>query len=164
RSAAVPQPDPSTRAMSWVGVPVRSATTVAAARATSAGDSVITGEPYRWLDRPVSGQQSAVVVIGGGPGGYEAALPAAQLGARVTVVEREGLGGAAVLTDCVPSKALIATADFMDRFSAAARIGVGFDGHDGDQGVEAHLTQVNDRIMRLAQAQSADIRDRLLAA
>ncbi|USQ77236.1 NAD(P)H-quinone dehydrogenase [Ornithinimicrobium cryptoxanthini] len=112
----------------------------------------------------MSGQQSAVVVIGGGPGGYEAALPAAQLGARVTVVEREGLGGAAVLTDCVPSKALIATADFMDRFSAAARIGVGFDGHDGDQGVQAHLAQVNDRIMRLAQAQSADIRDRLLAA
>lgn len=112
----------------------------------------------------MSGQQSAVVVIGGGPGGYEAALPAAQLGARVTIVEREGLGGAAVLTDCVPSKALIATADFMDRFSAAARIGVGFDGHDGDQVVKAHLTQVNDRIMRLARAQSTDIRDRLVAA
>ena len=62
--------------------------------------------------------------IGGWPGGYEAALGAAQLGAEVTVVERSGLGGAAVLTDCVPSKALIATADFMDRFTAAKRIGV----------------------------------------
>ena len=44
-------------------------------------------------------------------GGYEAALVAAQLGADVTVVERHGLGGAAVLTDVVPSKTLIATAE-----------------------------------------------------
>ncbi|HIY39704.1 MAG TPA: FAD-dependent oxidoreductase, partial [Candidatus Nocardiopsis merdipullorum] len=50
-----------------------------------------------------------VVIIGGGPGGYEAALVAAQLGADVTVVERDGIGGACVLTDCVPSKSLIAT-------------------------------------------------------
>jgi dihydrolipoamide dehydrogenase len=56
---------------------------------------------------------SRVVVIGGGPGGYEAALVAAQLGARVHVVERAGVGGAAVLTDVVPSKTLIATAEVM---------------------------------------------------
>lgn len=105
-----------------------------------------------------------MVIIGGGPGGYEAALGAAQLGAQVTVVERVGLGGAAVLTDCVPSKALIATADFMDRFSAAKRIGVGFDGAPGDQGVTAHLGDINERIMALAGAQSADIRERLEAA
>jgi dihydrolipoamide dehydrogenase len=54
-----------------------------------------------------------VVIIGGGPGGYEAALVAAQLGADVTVVDRDGLGGSAVLTDCVPSKTLIATAERM---------------------------------------------------
>ena len=82
-----------------------------------------------------------MVVIGGGPGGYEAALAATQLGAEVTLVERSGLGGAAVLTDCVPSKALIATADFMDRFTAAKRIGVHFEGEHvpGDQGVTAHI-------------------------
>ena len=54
-----------------------------------------------------------VVILGGGPGGYEAALVAAQLGAEVTVVERDGLGGSAVLTDCVPSKTLVATAETM---------------------------------------------------
>jgi dihydrolipoamide dehydrogenase len=49
-----------------------------------------------------------VVIIGGGPGGYEAALVGAQLGAEVTIVDTDGLGGSAVLTDCVPSKTLIA--------------------------------------------------------
>jgi dihydrolipoamide dehydrogenase len=113
------------------------------------------------LDGPVSATQTSVVVIGGGPGGYEAALTAAHLGAQVTVVERQGIGGAAVLTDCVPSKALIATADFMDRFTAAKRIGVGFDGAPGDQGVTAHMGEVNTRILALATAQSRDIVQRL---
>jgi dihydrolipoamide dehydrogenase len=114
----------------------------------------------------VSAADRSVVIIGGGPGGYEAALGAAQLGAEVTVVERSGLGGAAVLTDCVPSKALIATADFMDRFSAAKRIGVHFDGAQvpGDQGVTAHIHDVNARIMELAAAQSRDIAERLESA
>jgi dihydrolipoamide dehydrogenase len=47
--------------------------------------------------------------MGGGPAGYEAALVAAQHGADVTLVEREGLGGACVLSDCVPSKTFIAS-------------------------------------------------------
>ncbi|NUT98005.1 MAG: FAD-dependent oxidoreductase, partial [Saccharothrix sp.] len=51
-----------------------------------------------------------IVIMGGGPAGYEAALVAAQHGADVTVVEREGLGGACVLYDCVPSKTFIASA------------------------------------------------------
>ena len=42
-----------------------------------------------------------VVIIGGGPGGYEAALVGSQLGGRVTLIERRGLGGSAVLTDCL---------------------------------------------------------------
>ena len=56
---------------------------------------------------------SHVVIIGAGPGGYEAALVAAQLGSQVTVIDRDGPGGSAVLTDCVPSKTLIATADLL---------------------------------------------------
>lgn len=102
--------------------------------------------------------KSSVVIIGGGPGGYEAALVAAQLGAHVTVVEKHGLGGAAVLTDCVPSKTLIATSDFMSRFAAAGRLGVGFEGQAIDQHAEVHMAQMNERILGLARAQSHDIR------
>jgi len=88
-------------------------------------------------------------------------LTAAHLGCHVTLIEREGIGGAAVLTDCVPSKALIATADFMDRFSAARRMGVQFDGAPENQGVTAHVDDINSRVLGLAQAQSDDIRERL---
>ena len=62
-----------------------------------------------------------VVIIGGGPGGYEAAHVAAQLGAEVTVVDTDGIGGSAVLTDCVPSKTLIATSELMTDMSSAQR-------------------------------------------
>src|SRR5439155_14332025 len=50
-----------------------------------------------------------VVIIGGGPGGNTAATHAARLGADVTVIERDIVGGAAHLWDCIPSKAMIAT-------------------------------------------------------
>ena len=57
------------------------------------------------------GAMTSVVIVGGGPGGYEAALVAAQMGAEVTLVDSDGIGGSAVLTDCVPSKALLAVAE-----------------------------------------------------
>jgi len=104
-----------------------------------------------------------MTIIGGGPGGYEAALVAAQLGAEVTVVERTGVGGACVLTDCVPSKTLIATAEAMTALALSPRLGVRFDGGvDHDAGnISVDATQVNARVRTLAQAQSADIATRL---
>ncbi len=103
-----------------------------------------------------------VVVVGGGPGGYEGALVAAQLGADVTVVDRDGLGGAAVLTDCVPSKALISTADFMGRFYAAAGLGVRLaDSPDPGHVARADMVTVNGRVKALALAQSNDIGARM---
>ena len=53
------------------------------------------------------------VIIGGGPAGTTAATYGARLGARVTVVERDILGGAANLWDCIPSKTMIATGGAM---------------------------------------------------
>ncbi len=109
--------------------------------------------------------QSSVVILGGGPGGYEAALVAAHLGASVTVVDRDGVGGAAVLTDCVPSKTLISTADFMSQFETASDLGVHLEDHEGDEVSDsvAELTAVNRRILALAAAQSRDIGARLSA-
>jgi NAD(P)H dehydrogenase (quinone) len=103
-----------------------------------------------------------VVVIGGGPGGYEAALVAAQLGAEVTVVDSDGLGGSAVITDCVPSKTLIATAELMADMEEADELGliIGAPGpHDDALGVD--LAKVNTRVKALALAQSDDIGRRL---
>ena len=106
---------------------------------------------------------NSVVIIGGGPGGYESALVAAQLGARVTVVDTDGLGGSAVLTDCVPSKTLIATAELMTEVSGAAELGVNFQDHEGDAAttIRVDLERVNARVKQLAADQSADIGRRL---
>ncbi|MFS0886440.1 NAD(P)H-quinone dehydrogenase [Aeromicrobium sp. 179-A 4D2 NHS] len=97
-----------------------------------------------------------VVIIGGGPGGYEAALVARRLGAEVTLVERDGMGGSTVLTDCVPSKTLIATSDLLHEVSRSAELGV-----EVPRAPRADLAAVNDRVLRLAAAQSGDIADRV---
>ncbi len=104
-----------------------------------------------------------VVIIGGGPGGYEAALVAAQLGADVTVVDSDGIGGSAVLTDCVPSKTLIATAEVMTEVAEAAELGVNFHDSEGDTAtsIRVDLARVNARVKQLAADQSGDIARRL---
>jgi len=104
-----------------------------------------------------------VVIIGGGPGGYEAALVAQQLGAEVTVIDRDGLGGSAVLTDCVPSKTLIATAEVMTDMAAAGQLGIDFQDAQGDSAttIRVDLQKVNHRVKLLAAAQSFDIEGRL---
>ncbi|MEV0288053.1 FAD-dependent oxidoreductase, partial [Kribbella sp. NPDC050820] len=108
-----------------------------------------------------------VVIIGGGPGGYEAASAAAQLGAEVTVVDSDGIGGSGVLTDAVPSKTLIATAEVMTEVAEAGELGVRVKG-DGVSGiadpansVRVDLSVVNQRVKRLAAAQSDGITRRL---
>src|SRR4051794_3580774 len=99
-----------------------------------------------------------IVIIGGGPAGYEAALVAAQLGAQVTVIEKDGLGGASVLTDCVPSKTLIAAAGAMTAVRDSAVLGLM--GTEADS-VGLDLATANHRVKNLAMAQSADIHARL---
>ena len=103
-----------------------------------------------------NGHVTHVAIIGGGPGGYEAALVAARLGADVTLVERDGPGGSTVLTDCVPSKTLIATSDLLTEVESAAELGV-----DVPRDARADVAVANDRVLALAKAQSDDIGRRL---
>ena len=111
----------------------------------------------------------SVAIIGGGPGGYEAALAAAQLGAEVTLVERAGIGGSAVITDVVPSKSLIATADAAVAIAGASELGVQLFAH-GDDGkplkpeIAINLAAVNKRLLSLARQQSDDMRASLVEA
>jgi len=106
-----------------------------------------------------------VVIIGGGPGGYEAALVAAQLRGRVTVVDSDGIGGSAVLTDCVPSKTLIATAEVMTELATSHELGVDLRADAGPDepaaSVRVDLARINARVLRLAADQSHDIAERL---
>lgn len=106
---------------------------------------------------------TSVVIVGGGPGGYEAALVARQLGADVTLVDRDGPGGSAVLTDAVPSKTLVATANAITAAASSANLGVLIDGRSPEPSrIGVDLRAVNERISGLVRAQSDDIRARLL--
>ncbi|MCJ1699457.1 NAD(P)H-quinone dehydrogenase [Rathayibacter festucae] len=109
-----------------------------------------------------------IAVLGGGPGGYEAALAGAQLGAEVTLVERVGVGGSAVITDVVPSKSLIATAEATNAIGEAADLGVQFfTRHEQTNKpvrpeVAVNLATVNKRLLGLARQQSEDMRANLV--
>ncbi|GAA2058382.1 NAD(P)H-quinone dehydrogenase [Leifsonia soli] len=114
-------------------------------------------------------RKQRIAVLGGGPGGYEAALAGAQLGADVTLVERSGVGGSAVITDVVPSKSLIATAEATNALAEAADLGVQFFSR-GETGkpvrpeIAVNLAAVNKRLMGLARQQSEDMRAELVRA
>ena len=98
-----------------------------------------------------------IVIMGGGPAGYEAALVAAQNGADVTLVEPDGLGGACVLYDCVPSKTFIASAGARSAVRDAGELGI----RAVADGIEPEVAVVHGRVKGLALAQSADIRSRV---
>ncbi|MDN4476593.1 NAD(P)H-quinone dehydrogenase [Demequina sp. SYSU T00192] len=103
-----------------------------------------------------------VVIVGGGPGGYEAALVAVKAGAEVTLVERHGLGGNAVLTDVVPSKTVIATAEWLTIAGRASELGIRRrDGGEIARDLTVDMAQVNARVKALVRKQSGDIRTRL---
>ncbi|CAB4873593.1 unannotated protein [freshwater metagenome] len=121
--------------------------------------------PHDSAFRAEFGLVTSVVIIGGGPGGYEAALVAAQLGAQVSIVEAHGWGGSAVLSDCVPSKTLIATAEVVTMASESGALGVRIHDQAPSPGVvHVDMVEVNSRIKNLATAQSHDVQTSLTNA
>ncbi len=73
-----------------------------------------------------------IAIIGGGPGGYVAALKAGQLGASAAIIEQSHLGGTCLNNGCIPSKALLASAELLHHIQ-----------HAGDLGVEVGVAKAN---------------------
>lgn len=78
--------------------------------------------------------QYDVMVIGGGPGGYEAAALSAAKGLKVALVERDALGGTCLNRGCVPTKCLCAAAERILDIRSAAGFGISIDGYSADYG------------------------------
>ncbi|HUZ08595.1 MAG TPA: FAD-dependent oxidoreductase [Acidimicrobiales bacterium] len=102
------------------------------------------------------------VIIGGGPAGYQAATEAARLGVEVVLVERDVIGGAANLWDCIPSKAMIGTGGAMSFLGRAS--GMGLNDVAGSLDLEAlreRITGIGRRlegsIVQILQSQSVDL-------
>jgi dihydrolipoamide dehydrogenase len=91
-----------------------------------------------------------VVVIGGGPGGYVAAIRAAQLGQKVAVVEREFLGGVCLNIGCIPTKSLLRNAELANILTGESKdFGFSFQNLSLDYGVaQKRSRQVSDRLVK----------------
>ncbi|MGH9025045.1 MAG: FAD-dependent oxidoreductase [Acidimicrobiia bacterium] len=89
-----------------------------------------------------------LVVIGGGPAGNTAASVAATLGAEVTLVERDVIGGAAHLWDCIPSKALIATGAELTELGRARGMGLEAEGRLDIGALKERVAFIEDRLHR----------------
>ncbi|ADE57700.1 MULTISPECIES: dihydrolipoyl dehydrogenase [Aminobacterium] len=72
----------------------------------------------------VGEQKKHVVIIGGGPGGYVAAIRASQLGARVTLVEKKRLGGVCLNVGCIPTKVLLHSVELFTAIKKASHLGI----------------------------------------
>ena len=70
-----------------------------------------------------------IVIIGGGPGGYETAIRAAKLGASVTLIEKEALGGTCLNRGCIPTKALYRNAEILNNIKEADKFGIDLNGY-----------------------------------
>jgi dihydrolipoamide dehydrogenase len=98
---------------------------------------------------PEAAERFQVVVIGGGPGGYVAAIRAAQLGRTVALVERDRLGGVCLNWGCIPTKALLRNADVVALVQRGAEFGIRMTGLQVDYRVaQARSRQVADRLAR----------------
>lgn len=95
-----------------------------------------------------------IVIIGGGPAGYESAYVADSLGATVTLIDKDAPGGACVHYDCVPSKAFIASSEVVSNTRNADDLGVRMPSPDQ---ITVDAPQVYSRVKELARAQLEDV-------
>lgn len=94
-----------------------------------------------------------IAVLGGGPGGYVAALKAARLGAQVTVVEEDEVGGTCLNRGCIPTKALLASAEAFHRAKTLSDYGIDLSGT-----ASPNLQKILDRKDRVVSTQVKGIR------
>ncbi len=93
------------------------------------------------------GARKRIVIIGGGPAGTNCATYAARYGAEVTLIERDVVGGAAHLLDCIPSKAMIATGGAMAMMKDATEMGLARVDVELDfEALRARITDIEDRL------------------
>lgn len=120
--------------LAWIGRPGESLSGGAAPLAAAPAAAAATAAPAAPA-KPAG--ETSVIVIGGGPGGYVAAIRAAQLGARVTVVEKQYLGGTCLNVGCIPTKCLLHSAELVEDIRNQGReIGVEV------EGVKVNFSQV----------------------
>ncbi|EHN15983.1 dihydrolipoyl dehydrogenase [Clostridium sporogenes] len=81
-----------------------------------------------------------LVVIGGGPGGYVAAIRGAQLGAEVTLIEKENLGGTCLNVGCIPTKVLLHSSELLNEIKEAKTLGI-----EVNEEVKVNWTQLQNR-------------------
>jgi len=97
-----------------------------------------------------------IVILGAGPGGYVAAVRAAQLGADVTVIEEDNPGGTCLNWGCIPSKVMIATAELLEKIRTAEAFGIAIEGT-----VRPNMLRLMERKNRVVESQRKGILDLL---
>ncbi len=95
----------------------------------------------------------SLVILGGGPAGNTCATVAATLGADVTLVERDIVGGAAHLWDCIPSKALIATGGELVELDRAHAMGLKAEGHLDIEALRERVASIEGRLHQMITTQ-----------
>jgi len=117
----------------------------AEADATPAASSAPSGQKVAKSD----GQDADVIVLGGGTGGYSVALRAAQLGLDVILIEKEKVGGTCLHWGCIPTKAILQTAEVAEYAQDAADFGVSLDYHGIEvAALNAHKDGVVDKMWK----------------
>ena len=96
----------------------------AAGEAVPEGDAAPVAAAAPAAPAEAKAESGSVLVIGGGPGGYVAAIRAAQLGAKVTVIEKDKVGGTCLNRGCMPTKAMLHSSEIYEAATNSAGIGI----------------------------------------